>query len=131
MPTDHPTGPTAPAVARGLVERLRDPGSLKWLQALAQELGGPDAGAISVAVSNLTEAAETITRLEGELVEAREALVEHNGLVRSAFQAAQRDAIADVEGTTNYRTLADRAHDVLTKYHAVTNTAREAVKGAP
>jgi hypothetical protein len=57
----------------------------------------------------------------------REALVDHNDLLRSAFTAAQRDAAHDVRGTTNYRTLADRAHEVLTKHHDATNAARAAL----
>ena len=68
---------------------------------------------------------EALSTAEAELVRVREALVDHNGLLRSAFTAAQRDAIADVIGTTNYRTLADRAHEVLTKHHAITNDARK------
>jgi hypothetical protein len=63
-----------------------------------------------------------------EAVEA--ALVDHNDLLRSAFQAAQRDAIHDVAGTTNYRTLADRASEVLAKHHATTNAARAAAQAS-
>jgi hypothetical protein len=59
--------------------------------------------------------------------QVREALVAHNDLLRSAFQAAQRDAIQDTDGTTNYRLLADRASEVLGKYHTVTNEARAAL----
>ena len=58
-------------------------------------------------------------RWEQELDAARAALLAHNAILRSAFSAAQRDAIAEVIGTTNYRLLADRAADVLEKHHAV------------
>jgi hypothetical protein len=58
-------------------------------------------------------------RWEQELDAARAALLAHNAILRSAFCAAQRDAIAEVIGTTNYRLLADRAADVLDKHHAV------------
>ena len=64
---------------------------------------------------------------EAEAARLREALLDHNDLLRSAFQAAQRDAIHEVPGTTNYRTLADRASEVLTKHHATTNAARQAL----
>lgn len=67
----------------------------------------------------------TLSTREAELAAAREALVAHNDVLRSAFSAAQRDAIHDVRGTTNYRTLADRALDVLNAHHKTTNAARQ------
>lgn len=67
---------------------------------------------------------------EAGVAEMREALVEHNDLLRSAFAAAQRDAIADTRGTTAYNLLADNCHKVLKKHHAITNAARTATARA-
>lgn len=67
-----------------------------------------------------------LTRLRGENIALRAALVEHNDLLRSAFQAAQRDATHDVAGTTNFRLLANRLAEALEKHHAITNAARGA-----
>ena len=69
--------------------------------------------------------------LEAKLAAAEKALIDHNDILRSAFQAAQRDAIYEAIGTTNYSTLADRIHEVLTKLHAVTNDARAVLGGKP
>ena len=90
-------------------------------------------GVPGLAKDCLKSAAAALERMRDELAEAeaeaaqlREALLDHNDLLRSAFHAAQRDAIHEVPGTTNYRTLADRASEVLTKHHATTNAARKA-----
>lgn len=79
---------------------------------------GKDAAALHLLLT-------TLSAREAELAAAREALVAHNDVLRSAFSAAQRDAIHDVRGTTNYRTLADRALDVLNAHHKTTNAARQ------
>lgn len=55
------------------------------------------------------------------------ALVEHNDLLRSAFQAAQRDAILETEGSSNYRLMADAFSQCLRKHHETVNRAREAM----
>jgi len=90
-----------------------------------QRIANADANAalIVFAVNNLP----ALLRAASEAKGLREALVDHNDLLRSAFQAAQRDATHEVRGTTNYRMLADRAHEVLAKHHAVTNEARAAL----
>lgn len=61
-----------------------------------------------------------------ELARLRRALVEHNDMLRAAFQAAQRDATHDVAGTTNFRLLADRLSETLARHHTITNEARKA-----
>lgn len=70
------------------------------------------------------EAADEIERL-------RAALVEHNDMLRAAFNAAQRDAAHDTAGTTNFRLLADRLSETLARHHAITNEAREASDADP
>lgn len=76
----------------------------------------------------LRERAETaeaeVARLRNENAALKEALVAHNDLLRGAFGAAQRDAIHEVTGTTNYNLLANAIQKVLFKYHAITNDAR-------
>lgn len=67
-------------------------------------------------------------RLQAENERLRAALVDHNDMLRSAFSAAQRDAIAEVIGTTNYNLVADSCHKVLSKHHVITNQARSALK---
>jgi hypothetical protein len=54
----------------------------------------------------------------------RTALVAHNDVLRSAFQAVNRDAIFETKGTTNYCGLADSISKVLIKFHKITNDAR-------
>ena len=79
----------------------------------------------TVALLDALQASELrAQQAEARVEELNRALVDHNDLLRSAFSAAQRDAAHDVRGTTNYRTLADRAHEVLTKHHATVNAAR-------
>jgi len=73
---------------------------------------------------------ERNTALRAENERLRAALIDHNDMLRSAFQAAQRDAIAEVIGTTNYNNLADAAYKVLRKHHAITNKARVTLSGA-
>lgn len=65
------------------------------------------------------------------LAETGRALAEHNDLLRSAFQAAQRDATADVAGTTNYRLAADAISRVLDRHHAAVTRARDALAAGP
>lgn len=70
-----------------------------------------------------------LRKAHDEIERLRAALVEHNDMLRSAFQAAQRDATHDTAGTTNFRLLADRLSAVLERHHAVTNEARSAHAG--
>jgi len=59
-----------------------------------------------------------------ETEKLRTALVAHNDALRSAFQAVNRDAIFETDGTTNYNGLADSIYRVLTTFHEITNDAR-------
>jgi len=70
-------------------------------------------------------------RLVARVAELEGALVAHNEMLRSAFQAAQRDAVHDVQGTTRYGALADSIHKVLGQYHGLTNSARAALGPTP
>lgn len=105
--------------------------AVERLKARLNEVAEQDADTPSLrAMFDPRDVRDTLTALsakDAELAKAREALVAHNELLRSAFTAAQRDAAHDVRGTTNYRTLADRAHDVLKAHHSTVNQATQAL----
>lgn len=67
----------------------------------------------------------TRDRLMIENERLRVALIDHNEMLRSAFEAAQRDAIHDTAGTTNFRLLADRMSETLARHHSITNSAKK------
>lgn len=71
-------------------------------------------------------ARELIARAHNEEIEAlRKALLDHNAILASAFYAAQRDATHDTKGTTNYRLLANRCHQVLSEHKEIVQRARD------
>jgi hypothetical protein len=90
-----------------------------------QHSGGVDFKRTFIDVRSMIEwLAKDRDELRAETEKLRTALVAHNDILRSAFQAVNRDAIFETKGTTNYCGLADSINKVLIKFHKITNDAR-------
>lgn len=61
----------------------------------------------------------------------REALVDHNDLLRSALQIAKREGVNGEVGTTNWDAYYNRVAVALKRHHQTTNDARAALGAKP
>ena len=117
-----------------IVTRLRNWVGGKWPadQSLDDDIAEA-ALALEALAARLAAAQEQTEALEKDAAKYREALVAHNDNARSFFQIANR--IATELGThalsTNFGAFAEVTHRMLTKYHQITNEARDALKGEP
>lgn len=63
-------------------------------------------------------------KAEAERDAAVEALVEHNDLLRSTFQIAEREGVKGMIASTNWDAFYNRVAVVLKRYHETANKAR-------
>lgn len=68
-------------------------------------------------------------KAEAERDALRAALVDHNDLLRSASQIAKREGIDGEIASTNWDAYYNRVAVVLKRHHAISNEARQALKG--
>ena len=71
-----------------------------------------------------------LDELEAENAELRQAVLDLSSVASSAFHASQRDATHDVDGTTNYRLLANKLGLCLDKYSELVKRLRAQTDGA-
>lgn len=72
---------------------------------------------------------DEVKRLRVERDALQTALVDHNDLLRSASQIAKREGINGEIATTNWDAYYNRVAVVLKRHHAISNEARQAMKG--
>ena len=72
---------------------------------------------------------EAIQSAEAERDALRAALVDHNDLLRSASQIAKREGINGEIASTNWGAYYNRVAVALKRHHAISNEARQALKG--
>ena len=80
-------------------------------------------------VGGTTYLVERAEKAEAERDALRAALVDHNDLLRSASQIAKREGIDGERATTNWDAYYNRVAVVLKRHHAISNEARQALKG--
>lgn len=66
---------------------------------------------------------------EAERDRLREALLDHNDLLRSAIAIAEREGVRGEIASTNWDAYYNRAAVVLKRHHQITTDARAALKG--
>lgn len=74
--------------------------------------------------SDIDAMQDKIAALEARVEQMRNALIEHNDLLRSAFQIADREGVKQMVATTNWDAFYNRVTVVLKRHHATTNDAR-------
>tara|TARA_R110000868_G_scaffold381184_1_gene647552 strand:+ start:1018 stop:1581 length:564 start_codon:yes stop_codon:yes gene_type:complete len=85
-----------------------------------------------VAKQNCQSHGATINSLlaaEAERDRLREALLDHNDLLRSAIAIAEREGVRGEIASTNWDAYYNRAAVVLKRHHQITTDARAALKG--
>ena len=85
------------------------------------------ADAIEAQSAALTAATDRAELAEARAERLRVALVEHNDLLRSAFQIADREGVKQMVASTNWDAFYNRVTVVLKRYHETTNKARAAI----
>lgn len=70
-----------------------------------------------------------VRELEDANARLRAALIDHNDLLRSAFQIAKREGVDGLTASTNWDAYYNRVAVVLKKHHEISNQARAALEG--
>jgi hypothetical protein len=66
---------------------------------------------------------------EARVKELEEALIDHNDLLRSAFQIADREGVKMLVATTNWDAFYNKVAITLKRHHQITNEVRAVLKG--
>ena len=77
----------------------------------------------------ITAGLDRVEQLIAERERLREALLDHNDLLRSAISIAEREGVRGEIASTNWDAYYNRAAVVLKRHHQITTDARAALKG--
>lgn len=80
-----------------------------------------------VAAARIEHLAASLAAAEAEVEKLRGALVEHNDLLRSTFQIAEREGVKRMIASTNWDAFYNRVAVVLKRHHQTANEARAAL----
>lgn len=83
-----------------------------------------------VAAARIEQLAAALAAERAKVARLVEALVEHNDLLRSAFEIAKREGVKGEIASTNWDAYYNRVAVVLKRHHQTANAARAAITEA-